>query len=332
MEHFDENLILKKIRGTITSHEEAQVQEWLDESEENRKNYAQLKILWNAGKVEAYSSGPELNESISKINKSIDEINRTSRHIRMRKLLRYAAVFAGLVALATLSWIFIPASKENMLTRETSREGAIAVVHLSDGTKVWLNNDSKLIYPEVFSKKNRNVVLEGEAYFEVAKDPAHPFFVSTPVVTIRVLGTSFNINTRATGNRTQTVLVEGSVSLLRPSGEKIAALKPGQMATVKSATDNVEIISVDTKLYTAWQQGMIVFEKAELTEILKKIETVYHVRFSYDTVLMSKNKSRYNFVFRKDQDYDTVFNMLRFVAPLDKLKVRLVKLDKQKRQ
>ncbi len=325
MENFDENLLLKKIREGLSPEEDLKVQEWLSESEENSKNFARLRMLWNARKIEEYSSGHDLEQTISEINKRIDRLHAGSRKLSLTRILKYAAIFIGIIAISLLAWLFLPLSQEKMLTRETSLTGAIELVQLADGTRVWLNNSSKLVYPETFNKKNRNVTLEGEAYFEVAKDPAHPFFVSTQDVTIRVLGTSFNINTRAPGNLTQTVLVEGSVSLIRPSGERIAALKPGEMANVGNSTTNVEITKVNTQLYTAWQQGMFVFEKAELTEILRKIEAVYHVRFTYDTALMNKNKARYNFVFRKNQDYDTVFDMLRFVAPVDKLKVKIVK-------
>lgn len=328
MENFDENLILKKIRESLTPEEELKVREWLSESEENRKMYARLRMLWNARKINEYSSGHDLEQSISEINKRIDRLHAGSRKPGFKSVLKYAAIFIGVIALSLLAWLFLPVSQEKMLTCETSLTGAVELVQLADGTKVWLNNSSKLVYPEAFSKKNRTVTLEGEAYFEVARDPAHPFFVATQDVTIRVLGTSFNINTRAPGNLTQTVLVEGSVSLLRPTGVRIASLKPGEMATVGNSAANVEITNVNTQLYTAWQQGMFVFEKAELTEILQKIEAVYHVRFTYDTTLMSKNKAKYNFVFRKNQDYDTVFDMLRFVAPVDKLKVKIVKQEK----
>lgn len=323
MKNFDENLLLRKIQGITTPEEEQQVEKWLAVSEENRKNYAYIKMLWNARKVEEYSSGPDLERSLSEINRRIDRLHSGQPVLGIRKMLKYAAVFLGIVGLSVLIWQFRHAtSEEPMISKVAPVKGAVEMVLLPDGTKVWLNHGARLTWPETFQKKSRCVKLEGEAYFEVTKDPSRHFFVKTPLLTTEVLGTSFNINTKAGGNTTQAVLVEGSIALLSPSGKRIAKLEPGHMASASSLSSGIEITEVNTDVYTAWQQGKVVFEKAGLTEILDKLEEVYNVRFRYDPDLMRKNKARYNFVFRINQDFDTVFSMLKFVAPLETLKVK----------
>jgi len=328
LKNIDE-IVLKKIQGISTPEEESQLREWLAQSEENRKTFAYLKMIWNARKVEEYASGPELERTLSTINKRIDRLQNRKPVILPGRILRYAAIFIGILGISALAWQFRHLSTgEKMITKVASLKGEIEMVQLSDGTSVWLNHGARLVYPAEFGKKSRNVELEGEAYFQVTHDPSRHFVVSTRSQTIEVLGTTFNVNTKVRGIITQTVLVKGSVALLSPEGKQIAILKPGQMATTRSGNKSAGISDVNTEVYTAWQQGKVVFENAQLTEILNKLEDVYDVKFQYDAAAMGRIKSKYNFVFLLKQDLDTVIGMLRFVAPVDQLNLKVIPVSK----
>jgi len=147
---------------------------------------------------------------------------------------------------------------------------------LSDGTKVWLNADSKLEFPSNFvNNKTRNVKLSGEAYFEVAKDKAHPFIVATDKQEVEVLGTHFNINAYKDESNIRTTLLEGSVRV----NEVI--LKPNQQS-VLSGSNRIAVKEVDTEDVMAWKSGLFVFENEQLESIMRKIGRWYNVTVAYD--------------------------------------------------
>lgn len=170
-------------------------------------------------------------------------------------------------------------SKVEYNTLSTGRGGEYCLI-LSDGTKVSLNAASSLKYPVIFSGAERRVQLEGEAYFEVAKDAAHAFIVETKGVEVKVYGTSFNINTSRL-NEIQTVLVEGSIGVQVVDGGEEYRVHPGQMAVWKQADGRLRLKEVDVTLYTAWKDGIFRFERERLEDILNTLSNWYDVEIFY---------------------------------------------------
>ena len=152
-------------------------------------------------------------------------------------------------------------------------------VKLSDGTLVNMNAGSSLKYPVQFIKgHNREVVLEGEAFFDVAKDKAHPFIVKTRGVDVKVLGTRFNVSSYKEDMDINTVLVEGSVSLSAVGNANTKALLvPGEKGSWNSNKTAIVIDKVDTRFYTEWINGEIVFRKTAFRDIIIKLERTYNV-------------------------------------------------------
>jgi len=195
-----------------------------------------------------------------------------------------------------------------MLTLKTPRGGQYALT-LPDSTRVWLNAESSLRYPAHFGTNERYVVLEGEAYFDVAKvvsldqnGLSHkvPFRVQTGVQTVDVLGTQFNISAYAEDNKILTTLVEGNVkvSLGDTEGEKermYHPLKPGQQTILQG--HNLTINKVDVSLFTAWKEGKFVFEQEPLENILKMLARWYDVEIVYQgdkpAITFTGSMSRY---------------------------------------
>lgn len=319
MQEFNENLLIKNIQGRCTAEEQGLVDAWLAESADNMESYTRLKMLWQAHKIESYQADESF---IHEINSKIDAIRNKERRHNLNVFARYAAVFAGLVAIG-LMYLVLTKEKPVMLSHSVPANGNVEFVVLEDGSKVCLNSGTVLFYPQEFSKRSRVVELKGEAFFEVMKDASKPFIVETDALTVEVTGTSFNVKTNADNNTIETVLVTGSVILFSSADEMIGTLQPGQMAVTNRATGTTTIREVDVNDYTAWQEGLISFQKASLTDIISKIEQVYQVELTYDSVKLSKQKKRYNFVFRKNQDLKTVLEMLKFVAPQTK-EVKLI--------
>lgn len=156
-------------------------------------------------------------------------------------------------------------------------------VELSDGTKVHLNAGTSLKYPVKFLKgRNRQVFIEtGEAYFDVAKDPNHPFIVNNSKTSVRVLGTQFNMSAYPEDANITTVLVEGSVSLYSSEEEynikTSTLLKPGFKADWNRRSNIIEIEKADVEIYTAWIDGKIILKHMTFNSIIKKLERHYDV-------------------------------------------------------
>lgn len=153
-------------------------------------------------------------------------------------------------------------------------------VTLSDGTHVCLNSGSTLKFPVRFiNGMKREVFLEGEAFFDVTKDKRHPFVVNANAVSVRVLGTKFNVSSYAEDKVVNTVLVEGSVALsstVRPNEKTM--LTPGYKGGFdKSGNAAFSLEKVDTRFYTNWMKGEIVFKGVGFKEIISKLERTYNV-------------------------------------------------------
>ncbi len=144
---------------------------------------------------------------------------------------------------------------------------------LPDGTRVWLNAESRLNYPRSFTGNTRTVRLTGEAYFEVAKDAAHPFIVQSGAVKTTVLGTSFNVRNYA-GEAPHVTLVEGSVNVTH-QGQHLT-LMPGQDATL-DADNRLVSENVDIKYFICWKDGYFYFDNMSLREIMVQVGKWYNV-------------------------------------------------------
>ncbi len=161
----------------------------------------------------------------------------------------------------------------------TGRGGEYRLI-LADGTRVFLNAATILRYPVVFDDEVRRVQLEGEAYFEVAKDSGRPFVVETTGMEVKVYGTSFNINTLRI-NEIQTVLVEGSISICSVAAGREYRMCPGQLARWDKISSSVKLQEVDVSLYTAWKEGVFRFSRERLEEILGILANWYDVEVLY---------------------------------------------------
>lgn len=167
--------------------------------------------------------------------------------------------------------------------------GKTSEILLPDGSKVYLNAGSKLVYPESFTDKNREVFLIGEAFFEVKHDIGHPFIVQTTDIRVRVLGTKFNISAYPSDNIIETVLTDGKVQLEKHNSgifSETTDMIPNQLASFSKSSGEVKLAMIDPDNYTLWKDGLCKFESTDLNRIAKKLERYYNIRFTYsDTML-----------------------------------------------
>jgi ferric-dicitrate binding protein FerR (iron transport regulator) len=189
-----------------------------------------------------------------------------------------AAAAAILVLLVAGAAYFLHASRPlPALAQRHTAAGETARLTLADGSIVQLNSNSTLAYPATSDAKTREVYLQGEAYFEVAKDAAHPFIIHSGRLQTRVVGTSFNVYAYRHASRQEVTVLTGRVVVTDSSSGRAVALRPAQKAVLSAAAPLAVELVADPKLSIAWQQGQLVFEQATLAEITDKLALRYGV-------------------------------------------------------
>lgn len=207
------------------------------------------------------------------------------------------AIAATVLLVAGLSWYFLaqPGPKlANPDTTVTCGNGTRKQLILPDGTSVWLNANSRLEYDqELFASNNRQVRLFGEAFFDVAKDKKHPFIIYTEKISIKVLGTAFNVKAYPEDNKTEATLLRGMIELsINNEPEQHLILRPSEkFALTQSKTDEfrsalvieqLKPISISDKIYyeeTSWLDNKLVFKDNSFEELMPKLEKWYNIQF-----------------------------------------------------
>ena len=175
---------------------------------------------------------------------------------------------------------------------------------LSDGSLVWLNAASSVTFPTAFIGSERKVSITGEAYFEVAHNASKPFYVSHDDITVRVLGTHFNVNTYQDESNIKVTLLEGSVNVLK--GNNTARLKPGEQVVVTK--DKISLITnIDLEEVMSWKNGQFYFKGTELKSIMRQIEKYYNVEVEF------KDDINYEFYAKMDRN----INVSEFLKKLE---------------
>lgn len=189
--------------------------------------------------------------------------------------------------------------------------GGEYMLELSDGTKVWLNSDSELRFPVTFVGDRRNVEIEGEAYFEVAKDEGKPFHVLANGADIKVLGTSFNVMTYR--GRTITTLVEGEVCLTYK--DESVLIVPDRQAEVITETGKILMREVDARNFTLWKDGVFYFENAALETIVERLSQWYDVNIIFNDEALKQ--LRYSVEMKR---YNNIQDLLTKIEKTQKVK------------
>lgn len=185
-------------------------------------------------------------------------------------------------------------------------------VVLSEGTEVFLNSDSRLVYPTVFKGKERIVSLEGEAYFKVSKDVEHPFIVKTGNVQVRVLGTEFNVRGYSPAD-VRITLITGKVAVSDTCGTHNVEMEPGQSAQLSTdGTFALSEVNIESFLY--WKEGFFYFDDIPLADMMKEIGRWYNIDIEFrNSKIMDL---RMHFFANRHQD---IFNLIELLNRMERV-------------
>jgi ferric-dicitrate binding protein FerR (iron transport regulator) len=209
------------------------------------------------------------------------------------RIMRYSFIRVAAVALVVLGIGSVAVYMNNSgyfskkITASTSIDEKNIVVNLPDGSKISLNRNSVLTYRENFGKKNRNVQLTGEAFFEIAPDASKPFIIDAGKADVKVVGTSFNVITNNTESVVEVFVKTGKVILSDKSGSQSIALEPGFVGKMDSKTSG-KTINEDPN-YLSWNTGLLVYDGQKLNVVFSDLKRVYNMVIVADDPAILEN-------------------------------------------
>lgn len=225
--------------------------------------------------------------------------NSFSAEKSTRRLWPQLIAAASILSFLSIAWLYMQSNKMATKTIETIRFVQIEVpfgkkqkLLLSDGTTIILNSGTKLRYPEKFKADKREVILDGEAFFEVSKDPKRPFIVQTKNTSTRVLGTRFNLLSR-TGQSDMLTVEEGRVQFTAANCLDTLILKANMQSTY--AAGKMKSSPVNSKLSTAWMEGQLIFDNKTIKQVIPELERWYNVKITCQNTAILNDRVRGKF-------------------------------------
>lgn len=266
----DKDKLYHFFQGTSTLEEEKEIRSWMESSHENTLIFYKERKLFNA-----------------LLLADDNYIPRISR-FTLKEMYRYVAVVLLTLCSSFAFNYFLEKSEPLAMQKITVPAGQRININLPDGSNVWLNANTTIEFPLSFTKENRTLFLDGEAFFDVKRDEKHPFIVHTKRYDVKVLGTKFNIESYSDSENFETTLINGKVSLTAHSNtNKEIILMPNQKAYLQNGILNIE--NVDDFTQHRWIEGLICFKNAEFQSIMKKFEKYYEIKIIINNKKVSQH-------------------------------------------
>ena len=345
-----EEKIVNVLAAKASQEELAEVRQWLSENDDHRKLYDEYATVWNASGAVCRKDDYQPDTAWTALNKRMKpQKHNTQRYPILRKKVlmmaaMMAAVFVAGMSVHRFSGNTVEKNIRLMYTEYTSPYGSRSNVRLPDGSTVWLNAGSSLRYSSDFNVRHREVFLEGEGYFDVTRNEQMSFLVKTSTITVKALGTAFNVKAYPEESFVETTVERGAVQLIDPlsSSQETTILRAQQKAVIVKEKqpekttvetplhesmpdetivpiDFVPIASVEvnsnvmTKAYTSWKDTRWVIEREKLSNFAVKLERRFNVQFVFN------DEELKDYVFSgkfEDETLDQILEALKLTAPI----------------
>ncbi len=265
-------LIVKDLSGELTSDEQLRLKTWIDSSDKNRRIYDEyLKVWKEMEKVEGRNS-KDVDEEWAKLEKVIDEEDTSIKKEKPSPFIRIAATVVMLLTAGLAIYFVLNNNKSEVILAEHQ----VKEISLPEGSKVSLNLESRISYPKEFKSDTREVALEGEAFFEVARDTIRPFIIKTGELNIEVLGTSFNVKAYEIDETVEVTVESGKVAVYRIGNKSnMVILVRGEKAVFKKELTELESMKNEDINYKSWKTRKIIFEDTPMSEVVRMINEIY---------------------------------------------------------
>ena len=286
-QQIENEVLIRYCAGQATEQECKVVEAWLLQSEEHEQLLKQLLSLsWNTDLLRVVPQ-VDTEQAWQRISRKLQGDTVSLPRRLWMGFQRVAAILLLplIMTFSILCYYAGQSAKEesDRLVEVRTNPGMTTQLELPDGTLVHLNSESVLRYPVAFAEAERQVELEGEAYFEVEKDPEHPFVVKTPHQTqVEVLGTTFNLEAYKSAPELQATLLTGKIRFVYAQGATMHTLelKPGHKLIYEVEASKPRVLATNGLAEAAWKDGRIIFDATPLPEALRMLEKRFHVRLN----------------------------------------------------
>ena len=285
----NKDLLYRFFNGTATIEEEESVRNWIESSDDNYADFLRERKIYDALLLSTPS-----------------KISRQSFHQHLTPWILSTVASIALLVIATGLFFYAESSKSQQYNTIIVPPGQRINLILADNTNVWLNANTTFRYPSKFARKNREVFLDGEAWFDVSKNKKKPFIVKTEQGEVRVTGTTFNLEAYSEYKNFVTSLFEGSVDIYQ-NNAKLATLKPNQKGMLQN--DRYFISTIDNTDKYLWRDGLIAFDNMKLEDILFELEKYFDIQIEINTKKLPQH--RYTGKFRHADGVDYALRVLQ---------------------
>ncbi|WP_114939502.1 FecR domain-containing protein [Mucilaginibacter endophyticus] len=273
----DDDLLVKYLVGEATPTEEEAIQNWIAASPANRQEFDNFKLIWDES--QHIASTKALDEDAAylrlqkRLNNTTPNVEARSAQVRKMKPSWWIGIAASLLLICTVAWLTISHyyDNRNIAFVKINSEAKTRTQTLPDGSVVTLNSHSTLIYPEKFTGTIRPVTMLGEAFFKVTPDKTKPFIIKVNGVTVRVVGTSFNVKSR--DDKTQVIVETGIVNVSEKS--RNVNLNPGEKVLVTKKDGLLAKESIKGRLYNYYATHELVCDETPLHELVGSLNEIY---------------------------------------------------------
>lgn len=290
MKNYFQKIVTLFTKNDYSESTQQEFYRWLVEDEHTAQKEDALKNLWN--------------EAVEHAAHPV----RTERRIRPLRIWQAAAAVFFLLAASSLYLSTIGKDAEPNLLQQYIPTAELRSLTLPDGTKVQLNSQSTLLYPQEFTGKDRSVFLIGEANFKVKPDKKHPFIVKSNDFQVTALGTEFNVSAYPENEEIAATLISGSVLVEYNNMSSQMILKPNQQLAYHKNTRHHSLSTPDMMDITAWQRGELVFREMSIKDIITVLERKYPYSFEYQ--LKNLKEDRYSFRFKDKATLSEVMDVI----------------------
>ncbi|MGV8092098.1 MAG: FecR family protein [Mangrovibacterium sp.] len=310
------HIFFKSFRNQATPEELAEINDWLGKDIENLKLLEEIYHVFTISTVLPPPLSPDTREAWNKVEQKISEKVTTPKILTLKYW--HAAAIAAIIVLSLLVLGIVDNYRtDNRLARQFTEvvtlPGQKTSIVLPDGTKIWLNAASSVKYPANFNKKEREVILSGEAFFKVHKDQSKRFRVKSGMLNIDVYGTSFNVRNYPDVNLQKITVAEGIVGIAKNS-EEIRRLTKGEQATFNKESGEIAFNKENPELVAAWKNNELIFQNTPIDEVIKSLESWYGVKITIDNQMIGSH----NYTFKiKTESFREVLDMMKLMTPFE---------------
>lgn len=309
------HLINRYFEKNITANEQAELNEWRKNNPENEQLLSELHNIFSVTNRISGILKPDHRKAWAKIDQRIS----TGRMIGklLYKKIKYAAAAAAILLICLSSALLVNNIRNNQILRNKTEIfaplGQKTMVTLPDGSKVWLNSGSSLLYEGNFNLKKREVILTGEAYFEVQTDESKRFRVKTGVLNVDVYGTAFNIKNYRSDKTQEITVSEGKVGVSGKKG-KIRHLNRGDQVVLDKESNQLSFRKSSPEIVTAWKNNELIFDNTSMKDVVNYLQRWYGVNITIGNI--SKKNPSYTFKV-KTESLREMLEMMRIMTPFE---------------